>query len=71
MSCFEIKMKRSAIEITHSTENDLHIYMVKHDLGENGFLYHKTVLELMFNEILEKSIDISISRNTIRFKFRE
>jgi hypothetical protein len=71
MSCFEIRMKRSAIEMTHSTENDLHIYTVKHDLGENWFLYHKAVLELMFNEILEKSIDISISRNTIRFKFRE
>ena len=41
MSCFEIRTKKSAIEITHSTENDLHIYTVKHDLGgENGFLYH-------------------------------
>jgi hypothetical protein len=57
--------------MAHSTENDLHIYTVKHDLGENWSLYHKTVLELMFNEILGKSIDISISRNNIRFKFRE
>jgi hypothetical protein len=71
MSWFEIRMKRSSIEMTHSSENELHIYTVKHDLGENWSLYHKTVLELMFNEILGKSIDISISRNTIRFKFRE
>jgi hypothetical protein len=71
MSWFEIRMKSSSIEMAHSTENDLHIYTVKHDLGENWSLYHKTVLELMFNEILGKSIDISISKNTIRFKFRE
>ena len=71
MSWFEIRMKSSSIEMTHSSENDLQVYTVKHDLGENWSLYHKTVLELMFNETLEKSIDISISRNTIRFKFRE
>jgi hypothetical protein len=44
---------------------------MKHDLGENWSLYHKIVLELMFNEIFEKPIDVTTSNTTVRFKFVE
>lgn len=71
LSWLEARMKSSSIEINHSIENDLHIYMMKHDLGENWSLYHKVVLEVMFNEVFGKAIDITISKTTIRFKFRE
>jgi hypothetical protein len=71
LSWFETRMKCSSIETNHSVENDLHVYMLKHDLGENWSLYHKIVLELMFNEVFGKAIDITISKTTIRFKFKE
>jgi hypothetical protein len=71
LSWFETRMKSSSIELNHSVDNDFHIYTMKHDLGENWSLYHKIVLELMFNEIFEKPIDVTTSNTTVRFKFVE
>lgn len=71
LSWFEIRMNSSSIEINHTVTNGLHIYVLKHELGENWSLYHKIVLELMFHEIFKKSLEITISNTTIRFKFYE
>jgi len=46
------------------------VYVLKHELGENWSLYHKIILELMFNEIFNMKVDITISSTTIRFKYR-
>ena len=70
ISWFETRMRSSSIEINHSVDNDIHTYTMKHELGEKWSLYHKVVLELMFNEIFEKRIDIDITNTTIRFKFQ-
>ncbi len=71
LSWFETRMNSSSTETNHSIQNGFNVYVLKHELGENWSLYHKIVLELIFNEIFEKSIDISISNTTIRFKFRK
>ena len=71
LSWFETRMKSSLTESNHSIQNGFHVYVLKHELGENWSLYHKIVLELIFNEIFEKTIDVTISNTTIRFKFRE
>src|SRR6478752_1841220 len=55
------RMNSSSTETNHSIQNGFNVYVLKHELGENWSLYHKIVLELIFNEIFEKSIDISIS----------
>src|SRR5919107_5382459 len=71
LSWFETRMNSSLTETNHSIQNGFHVYVLKHELGENWSLYHKIVLELMFNEVFEKAVDITISNTTIRFKFRE
>lgn len=69
LSWFETRMNSSSIEINHVVKDGLHIYVLKHELGENWSLYHKIILELMFHEIFKKNLEISISNTTIRFKF--
>ena len=64
-------MNNQLIEINYSFVNRFHIYYLKHELRENWSLYHKIVLELMFNEVFEKPVDIDITNNTIRFGFSE
>lgn len=69
LSWFEMRMKNSSIELSHSVRNDTHTYILKHDLGNNWSLYHKTLLELIFNEVLSKRIDVAITSTTLTFRF--
>jgi hypothetical protein len=39
---------------------------MKHDLGYNWSLYHKTMLELVFTEILQKRVQVTISDTMMR-----
>ncbi|MGN6821809.1 MAG: hypothetical protein ACTHJ7_03375 [Candidatus Nitrosocosmicus sp.] len=71
LSWFETRMNSSLTETNHSIQNGFHVYVLKHELGENWSLYHKIVLQSIFNEIFEKTVDIQISNTTIRFKFRQ
>jgi hypothetical protein len=71
LSWFEMRMKNSSIEFSHRLVNNTHTYVMKHDLGYNWSLYQKTLLQLMFSEIFEKQIDISIYDSTLTFQFRE
>lgn len=57
-SWFETRMQMSGFEVNHNVKNDTHTYIVKHDLGQNWSLYHKTVLEIIFRDVLEKPIRI-------------
>jgi hypothetical protein len=69
LSWFEMRMKSSSIELSHTVESDLHTYILKHDLGYNWSLYHKTLLELIFNDVLSKRVDVAITNTTLTFKF--
>ena len=72
ISWFEMRIKTSSIEFNHSRlANGRHTYVIKHDLGYNWSLYHKTILELIFNEILQRRIDISITPTTMMLAFDE
>ncbi len=71
LSWFEIRMKNSSIEFSHKAENSTHTYVIKHDLGCNWSLYHKTLLQMMFNQIFGRQVNISIYDNTLKFQFRE
>jgi hypothetical protein len=56
----DVGKKNSTAGFTHTTENGTYTCIMKHDLGENWSLYHKTILELIFKDILNKPINISI-----------
>ena len=44
---------------------------MKHDVCLNWSLYHKTILELIFDEIFKKSVDISISEGSFAITFEK
>jgi len=69
LSWLDVRMKNSSVEISHSIEGSTHTYILKHDLGENYSLFQKTVLELIFNDVLRKHIDCSFSDTILSFRF--
>ncbi len=72
LSWFEMRIKTSSIEFSHNRlANGRHTYVIKHDLGYNWSLYHKTLLEQIFNEMLERRIDITITPTTMTLVFEE
>ena len=48
-----------------------HIFVLKHDSGLNYSLYYKTVLESIFNGILQKHICVRSTDNRITFEFED
>jgi hypothetical protein len=56
LSWLDVRMKNSSVEVNHSIEGSTHTYILKHDLGENYSLFQKTVLGLIFNDVLRKRI---------------
>jgi hypothetical protein len=69
LSWLDVRMKNSSVEINHSIEGSTHTYILKHDLGENYSLFQKTVLELIFTDVLRKHIDCSFSDTILSFRF--
>jgi short-subunit dehydrogenase len=69
LSWLDVRMRNSAVEISHSIEGSTHTYILKHDLGENYSLFQKTVLELIFNDVLRKHIDCTFSDTLLSFRF--
>jgi hypothetical protein len=69
LTWFEIRMRRSFVEFNHLQENDRHIYILKHDLGYKWSLYHKKILERIFNEIFNKPVSIVISDFMLTIQF--
>jgi len=69
----EAEMNSYAIEIrhivttcpNHNNSNSLHRYILKHDAGENFSLYYRTVLDLIFRDVLQKRIDIKTTTNSL------
>jgi hypothetical protein len=64
ISWFLSRMK-SCSEIASTNENGISTFILKHELGENWSLYHKTVIESIFNDFLHKPIHISTTGSTI------
>ncbi len=72
LAWFELRMINSAVQVSHVHEDDgFHRYVMKHELGKNWSVYHKTILELIFEEIFNKKIDVKIDKTMISFEFSE
>jgi hypothetical protein len=71
LSWLEIRMNSSLTETNHSIQEGYHVYVLRHELGHNWSLYHKIILELMFNEVFDMAIEVSTTSNLISFKFRK
>lgn len=71
MSWFEIQMVNSSVQVSHMSENGMHTFVMKHDLGKNWSLYNKKILELIFDELFHKKIDVKYNKNTFALRFSE
>jgi len=71
LSWFELRMINSAVQVSTIHEDKFHRYVMKHELGKNWSLYHKTILELIFAEVFHKKIDVKIDKTMISFEFSD
>ena len=71
MSWFEIQMVNSSVQVSHMSENGIHTFVMKHDLGKNWSLYNKKILELIFDELFHKKIDVKYNKNTFALRFSD
>lgn len=71
LSWFEIRMINSSVQVSHSNDDGFHTYVMKHDIGKNWSIYHKTILELIFQEVFNQKIPVKADKNTISFQFSE
>lgn len=69
VSWFETRMNMSGFDMNHDVRNDTHTYIIKHDLGKNWSLYHKTVLEIIFRDVLEKQVSVETDARMITLTF--
>ncbi len=68
---FETRMINSSVQVSHTKDNGFHTYVMKHDIGKNWSIYHKTILELLFQEAFNRKIPVNAEKNTISFQFSE
>ena len=71
MSWFESQMVNSSVQVSHMSDNGVHTYVMKHDLGKNWSLYNKTVLESIFQDLFHKKIDVNYNKSIFVLRFSE
>lgn len=71
MSWFEMQMINSSVQVSHMADDGTHTFVMKHELGKNWSLYNKTILELMFEELFHKKIDVKYDKNMFALRFSE
>lgn len=71
MEWFLARMKNSSAVVASKHDNDGNkSYVIKHDMGENWSLYHKTVVESIFEE-MQKSILITATKSSLIIEIKE
>jgi hypothetical protein len=55
----------------HTIEENKHTFIMKHGMGENWSLYHKTIFELISNENSKNPVEIKYNSRIISIEFCE
>lgn len=71
MAWFEIQMLNSSVQTSHTIDSNIHMYVMKHDLGRNWSVYHKTILEIIFDRVFNKRVEIRCGSGTITLRFAQ
>lgn len=69
LSWIETEMKNHSLNVRHVVEGNTHSYIIKHDMGYKFSLYYKTVIESIFNDYFEGSVNFTLSEELLLFKF--
>ena len=68
LAWYETRMRVSSVETNHRFSDGVHSYIMKHELGYNWSLFHKTILETIFMEMFQKSINVAATNTTLSFR---
>jgi hypothetical protein len=70
---FETRMKTTSVEISHEKLDDKrHSYIIRHGLGKNWSIFHKTIFESILQDILSKPMkNATVTPTTFSFLFEE
>jgi len=71
MSWFEMQMLNSSVQVSHMNDDGNHTFVMKHELGKNWSLYHKKILEQIFDELFHKKIIVKHDKNMFALRFTE
>jgi hypothetical protein len=71
LNWFKIRLQNSSIEIMYTIEKNKHTFIMKHGMGENWSLYHKTIFELISKESYKNPVDIKYNSRIISIEFYE
>ncbi|MGH7749292.1 MAG: CopG family ribbon-helix-helix protein, partial [Candidatus Dormibacteria bacterium] len=64
LSWFKMRMINSSVQVSHTHQDGFHTFIMKHDIGKNWSIYHKTILELLFHEVFNRKIPVKAEKNT-------
>lgn len=66
LSVLQDYMKVSGINADHIIQGRKHIFVIKHELGENWSLFTQELLKIIFERLAKVKIETSITQNTTR-----
>ncbi len=71
LNWFEMRLQDSSIEIVHTIKENKHTFIMKHGMGYNWSLYHKTIFELISKENSKNPIEIKYNSRILSIEFCE
>jgi hypothetical protein len=63
--------RMSSIPYKHEINNDVHNFIIQHDMGRNFSFLTKELYRYILEEMFERKSDFIITDNTVMFRFRE
>ena len=64
-------LRVSSIPYKHETNNDLHNFIIQHDVGRNFSFLIKEFFRYILEDMFKIKSDFAITDNTVMFKFRD
>ena len=61
----------STFAYKHEVANEVHNFIIQHDMGRNYSFFVKEIFQYIFQDVFKIKLDFTITDNTVRFKFRE
>ena len=67
LGTIECWIKDSDFSIRHGIENDVHKYVIQHDLGKNWSLYMSEFISQTIEKMTQRKVESRITDNTVAF----
>jgi hypothetical protein len=71
LNILENWMRISSFAYKHEVTNEIHNFLIQHDMGRNYSLFMKDIIGYILEEMFERKSEFTITDNTVMFRFRE